>query len=192
MRLNFRIALIYTVVTTIIFGVLYPLAVTGVSQLFFRDKANGQLIYHDGKVIGSRLLGQTFTSPDYFHSRPSAAGTGYDAANSSGSNYAPTSARLVDRVKTDTASAASDMPGTAVPVDLVTASASGLDPHITPAAAAFQQARVAHERHIPSDRVRQLVERHTATRQFGFLGEPTVNVLELNLELDQLYPMAKH
>ena len=184
MRKNLLIAVLYTVVTTVLFGLGYPLLVTGVSQVLFKDKANGQLIVKDGQVVGSRLIGQPFSGAGYFHSRPSAAGSGYDAANSSGSNYAPTNKKLVDRVTGDVATAQADKPGAEVPVDLVTASASGLDPHITPAAAEFQVGRVARERHLSEAAVQQLVAKHTKGRQFGFLGEPRVNVLELNLELD--------
>ena len=186
MRKNLITAILYTVITTLIFGVGYPFLVTGLSQLFFKDKANGQLIQRNGELVGSRIIGQPFTAPNYFHSRPSAAGTGYDAANSSGSNYAPTNKKLVDRVTADSATAQTDRPGTAVPIDLVTASASGLDPHITPAAAAYQVTRIAQERHLTEAQVQQLVAKHTEGRQLGFLGEPRVNVLELNLDLDGL------
>lgn len=190
MRRNLIIAILYTVVTTIIFGVIYPYAVTGVSQFFFKDKANGQLIYRDGQLVGSRIIGQPFSAPGYFHSRPSAAGNGYDAANSSGSNYAPTNKKLIDRIAGDAATAQTDHPGAEIPVDLVTASGSGLDSDITPAAAEFQVDRVARERHLDGSTVRQLVAKHTLGRQFGFLGEPRVNVLELNLDLDTMAPIA--
>lgn len=190
MRRNLITAILYTVVTTIIFGVIYPYAVTGVSQLFFKDKANGQLIYRDGQLVGSRIIGQPFSAPGYFHSRPSAAGNGYDAANSSGSNYGPTNKKLIDRIAGDAATAQTDHPGVEVPVDLVTASGSGLDPDITPAAAQFQVERVARERHLDESIVQQLVAKHTIGRQFGFLGEPRVNVLELNLDLDATAPIA--
>lgn len=189
MRRNLITAILYTVVTTIIFGVIYPYAVTGVSQLFFKDKANGQLIYRDGQLVGSRIIGQPFSAPGYFHSRPSAAGNGYDAANSSGSNYGPTNKKLIDRIAGDAATAQTDHPGVEVPVDLVTASGSGLDPDITPAAAQFQVERVARERHLDESIVQQLVAKHTLGRQFGFLGEPRVNVLELNLDLDATAPI---
>ncbi len=185
MRKNLLIAVLYTVVTTLLFGVAYPFAVTGAAQLLFKAKANGQLLTKDGQLVGSSLIGQPFSAPIYFHSRPSAAGNGYDAANSSGSNYAPTNKKLVDRVAGDTATAQTDRPGTDVPIDLVTTSASGLDPHITPAAAAFQIPRIARERHLSEAAVQQLVAKHTEGRQLGFLGEPRVNVLELNLDLDQ-------
>ncbi|WP_158821204.1 potassium-transporting ATPase subunit KdpC [Granulicella sp. S156] len=190
MRRNIITAILYTLVTTIIFGVAYPLLVTGAAQLLFKDKANGQLITENGTVVGSHLLGQSFSAPTYFHSRPSAAGNGYDAANSSGSNYAPTNQKLIDRVKGDAAAANADHPGTDVPVDLVTASGSGLDPDITPAAAEYQVARVAKERHISESAVHDLVAKHTQARQFGVLGEPRVNVLELNLDLDHTAPLV--
>ena len=184
MKKNLVTAVLMTIVTTILLGVVYPLVVTALAQVMFRDKANGQLIQKDGKTIGSRLIGQAFTGPGYFHSRPSAAGNGYDAANSNGSQYSPTNQKLIDRVKQDMASAQADNPDKPVPVDLVTTSASGLDPDITPAAADFQVARVARERHMSEDAVRQLIVKHTEGRQLGFLGEPRVNVLELNLGLD--------
>jgi potassium-transporting ATPase KdpC subunit len=175
----------YTIVTTIIFGLIYPLVVTGLAQLLFHDKANGQLIYQNGELRGSQIIGQSFTTPQYFHSRPSAAGTGYDATNSGGSNYGPTNKKLVDRVAGDVAAAQLDHPGQDVPIDLVTASGSGLDPEISPAAAEFQVARVARVRHLSEDTVRKLVATHTEGRQLGFLGEPRVNVLLLNMDLDQ-------
>ena len=190
MRQNLLIALRFTVVTTLIFGLAYPAAVTGLAQVLFKDKANGQLVSRDGHLVGSHLIGQTFTAPGYFHSRPSAAGNGYDAANSSGSNLGPTSKKLVDRITADTASAQLDHPGAPVPIDLVTASGSGLDPHISPAAADFQVARIARERHLDEPTVRQAIARHTEARQLGFLGEPRVNVLDLNLDLDRLAPTS--
>ncbi len=190
MRRNIITAILYTLVTTIIFGVAYPLLVTGAAQLLFKDKANGQLITQNGTVVGSHLIGQSFSGPTYFHSRPSAAGNGYDAANSSGSNYAPTNQKLIDRVKGDAAAANADHPGTDVPIDLVTTSASGLDPDITPAAAEYQVARVAKERHISESAVHDLVAKHTQARQFGVLGESRVNVLELNLDLDHTAPLV--
>lgn len=186
MRRNFITALLYTVVTTVLFGVIYPFVVTGLAQVLFHDKANGQLIHQDGQLVGSRIIGQQFTAPQYFHSRPSAAGNGYDATNSGGSNYAPTNKKLIDRVAGDVAAYQQEHPGTDVPIDLVTASASGLDPDITPAAAEFQVARVARERHLSEDTVRRLVFENTQGRQLGFLGEPRVNVLLLNLDLDRL------
>lgn len=190
MRRHLITAILYTLVTTILFGVIYPYAVTGVSQLLFKSKANGQLIYQNGQLVGSRIIGQPFSAPGYFHSRPSAAGNGYDAANSGGSNYGPTNKKLIDRIASDAATAQTDHPGAEIPVDLVTASASGLDPDITPAAAEFQVERVARERHLDVSVVRQLVAKHTLGRQFGFLGEPRVNVLELNLDLDETSPIA--
>ena len=184
MRRNIVTAILYTLVTTILFGVAYPLIVTGLAQGLFREKANGQLITRNGQLVGSKLIGQPFSAPGYFHSRPSAAGNGYDAANSSGSNLAPTSKKLVDRIAGDVTTAQTDHPGAEVPIDLVTASASGLDPDITPAAAEFQVTRVARERHLSEAAVRALIAQHTEARQLGFLGEPRVNVLQLNLALD--------
>jgi K+-transporting ATPase ATPase C chain len=186
MRRHLITAVLYTVVTTIIFGLIYPFVVTGLAQALFHDKANGQLLYKNGELVGSRIIGQPFSAPQYFHSRPSSAGNGYDAANSSGSNYAPTSKKLVDRVAGDVAALQVDHPGVDVPIDLVTASGSGLDPDITPAAAEFQVARVARERKLSEDTVRKLVSEHTQERQLGFLGEPRVNVLLLNMDLDGL------
>ena len=171
---------LYILVTGLLLGIVYPLAITGVAQLTMRSKANGQLIHRGNDVIGSALIGQPFTGPGYFHSRPSAAGTGYDAAASSGSNLGPTSKVLADRIDASTNAESNGMP---VPVDLVTASASGLDPDITPAAAIYQIARVARERRISPDALGVLVANHTQMRQFGLLGEPRVNVLDLNLAL---------
>ena len=187
---NLRISLLYTLATTVLFGVLYPLVVTSAAQLLFKDKANGQLIQKKGQLVGSRLIGQPFSAPGYFHSRPSEAGNGYDAANSSGSNLGPTSAKLVSRMEADVAVAERDHPGQDVPVDLVTASASGLDPDITPAAAEYQVARIARERHLSEPSIRALVAKSTQERQLGFLGEPRVNVLLLNLALDQAAPLG--
>jgi len=181
MKKHIVTACLYTVITAVLLGVLYPLAITGLAHVFFRAKADGQMITRHGEVVGSAIIGQPFTGPAYFHSRPSAAGTGYDATASSGSNLAPTSKALVDRVN---ASVAGESTGAPVPIDLVTASASGLDPDITPAAALYQVARVARERHLPQPRVHNLVMAHIKPRQFGLLGEPTVNVLSLNLALD--------
>jgi K+-transporting ATPase ATPase C chain len=189
MRRNLITAILYTLVTTVIFGLVYPFVVTGIAQVLFKDKANGQLLQQNGQVIGSRIIGQPFTAADYFHSRPSAAGNGYDAANSSGSNYAPTNKKLIDRVAGDVSTLQLDHPNADVPIDLVTSSGSGLDPDITPAAAEFQVTRIARERRLSEDAVRRLVAQHTQGRQLGFLGEPRVNVLELNLALDQTAPL---
>jgi K+-transporting ATPase ATPase C chain len=188
---NLLIAVLMTIVTTVLLGVVYPLVVTGVAQVLFPAQANGQLIQRDGKVVGSRIIGQAFSSPGYFRSRPSAAGTGYDAANSAGTNLGPTNKKLVDAVKAAVDAAKRENPVAPVPIDLVTSSASGLDPHISPAAAEFQVPRVARERGIPEDEVRRLVSVHAAGRQFGILGEPVVNVLELNLALDAEHPRVK-
>jgi K+-transporting ATPase ATPase C chain len=190
MRRNLITAVLYTVITTILFGLVYPYAVTGIAQLLFKNKANGQLLQQNGQLVGSRIIGQPFTAPAYFHSRPSAAGNGYDAANSSGSNYAPTNKKLIDRVTGDVTALQLDHPGADVPIDLVTSSGSGLDPDITPAAADFQVTRIARERHLGEEPVRRLVAQHTQGRQLGFLGEPRVNVLELNLDLDHLAPLT--
>ena len=189
MRRNLITAILYTLVTTVVFGLAYPFVVTGIAQVLFKDKANGQLLQRNGQLIGSRIIGQPFTAAGYFHSRPSAAGNGYDAANSSGSNYAPTNKKLIDRVAGDVSALQLDHPNTDVPIDLVTTSGSGLDPDITPAAAEFQVTRIARERRLSEDAVRRLVAQHTQGRQLGFLGEPRVNVLELNLALDQTAPL---
>jgi K+-transporting ATPase ATPase C chain len=190
---NLITAILMTIVMTVLLGLIYPLAVTGLAQVLFPDQANGQLIKRaDGTVVGSRLIGQPFSSPGYFRSRPSAAGTaGYDASASSGSNYGPTNRKLIERVKADVKKGQAENPGQPVPVDLVTTSGSGLDPHISPAAAEFQVPRVARERGVSESEVRRIVALHTEGRQFGFLGEPVVNVLELNLELDSKLPMKK-
>src|SRR5262249_33731986 len=170
----------------------YPVVITGLSHVLFKEKAEGSLITRDGKVVGSRLIGQSFSGPGYFHSRPSAAGTGYDAAASNGTNLGPTSSQLFEtNVKTAAAGAQADNPESPIPVDLVTSSASGLDPHISPAAADFQVARVARARAMGEEDVRQIVREHTEGRDFGILGEPRVNVLELNLELDARHPLHK-
>ena len=178
-------AVAITVVLTVLLGIIYPLVVTGLAQVMFPTKAGGSLIEKDGKVIGSSLIGQPFTGPGYFHSRPSAAGSGYDGTASGGTNLGPTSQKLLDNVKTAADSLREENPGSPIPIDMVTASASGLDPHITPAAAEFQVPRISRERGLSSEEVRRLVREHTEGRQFGILGEPRVNVLELNLDLDR-------
>jgi len=191
MKKNLLTAILMTIVTTVLLGLIYPLVVTGLAQVIFPDQANGQLIKRsDGTVIGSRIIGQPFGGAGYFHSRPSAAGAaGYDAGASSGSNLGPTSQKLLDRVKSDVDRLQTENPGKPVPIDLVTTSGSGLDPHISPAAAEFQVPRIARERQLSEEQVRQLVAAHTEARQFGFLGEPRVNVLELNLDLDNTKSM---
>jgi K+-transporting ATPase ATPase C chain len=191
MKQNLKIAILMTVVTTVLLGIIYPMVVTGLAQVMFYDKANGQLITRHGEIVGSRIIGQSFVSAGYLHSRPSAAGNGYDAANSGGTNFAPTNQKLIDRVNGDVARLQAENPGQAVPIDLVTTSASGLDPDITPAAAEFQVPRLARERGLGEDQVRQIIQRHTYGRQLGFLGEPRVNVLEVNLALDDVSPLAK-
>ena len=178
-------AIMMTVALTIILGIIYPLVVTGLAHVLFKEKAMGSLIEKDGKVLGSRIIGQPFGGPGYFHPRPSAAGNGYDAASSGGTNLGPTSRKLFEtNVKAAAESLREQSPTVPIPVDMVTASASGLDPHITPAAAEFQVPRVSKERGISETEVRRLVREHTEGRQFGLLGEPRVNVLELNLALD--------
>jgi K+-transporting ATPase ATPase C chain len=184
---NLVTAVLMTIVTTILLGLVYPLVVTGLAQVLFRDKANGQLIERNGKTIGSRIIGQAFSSPGYFHSRPSAAGSGYDAASSSGTNLGPTNKQLVDAVKAGVEAARTDNPNVPVPIDLVTSSASGLDPHLSPDAALFQIPRVASARRVSESEVRAIVESHVDGRQLGFLGEPRVNVLLLNLALDERF-----
>jgi K+-transporting ATPase ATPase C chain len=191
MKRNIITAILMTVVTTILCGAVYPLIVTGLAQLLFHDKANGQLISQGGKLIGSRIIAQPFTGAGYFHPRGSAAGNGYDAANSGGTNYGPTNQKLVDRVKTDVAAAQAENPAKSVPADYVTTSASGLDPDISPANAAFQAPRVAKERGISEEQMMALVQQHTEERQFHILGEARVNVLELNLDLDSKFPLQK-
>ncbi len=186
MKKNLTTAILMTIVMTILLGLIYPLVITGLAQVFFRDKANGQIIVRDGEAIGSRLIAQPFTEAKYFHPRPSAAGNGYDAANSNGSQLGPTNQKLIDRVKGDVATLQQENPGQPIPVDLVTMSASGLDPDISPANAEFQIPRVARARGLSEAALGELVKKHTARRELGLLGEPRVNVLELNLALDDM------
>jgi K+-transporting ATPase ATPase C chain len=186
MKKNLVTAILMTIATTILFGIIYPFVVTALAQFVFPKQANGQLIRRGDQVIGSRLIGQPFTSARYFHPRPSGAGNGYDAANSSGSNLGPTNQKLIDRVKAAVVAARAENPNVPVPVDLVTASGSGLDPDISPAAAYFQMPRVARAREVSEEHLRELVAAHIQPRTIGILGEPRVNVLELNLALDQL------
>ena len=187
---NLISAVLMTIVTTVLLGLIYPLAITAISQVAFSDKANGQLIQRDGVTIGSRIIGQGFSKPGYFRPRPSATSTPYDAANSAGSQLGPTNKKLIDAVQANVAAARRENPGGPVPIDLVTASASGFDPHISPAAAEFQVPRVARERGLAEAQIRRLVSAQTEGRQLGFLGEPRVNVLELNLALDRAKPMT--
>jgi potassium-transporting ATPase KdpC subunit len=185
---NLLISIWMTLATTVLLGIVYPLVVTGLAQVLYPRRANGELIESRGKLVGSRLIGQPFTSPGYFHSRPSAAGpAGYDPTQSGGSNLAPTNKALLERVSASVKALHAENPNAPIPIDLVTASASGLDPDISPAAAEFQIPRVAKERKMNQDDLRALVQQHTEQRQFGFLGEPRVNVLGLNLELDQIH-----
>jgi K+-transporting ATPase ATPase C chain len=192
MKKNLLVAVLFTLVTTVMFGLIYPLVVTGLAQLLFPNKANGQLIQKNGKIVGSSIIGQAFTGPGYFHSRPSAAGTGngYDPTSSGGSNLGPTNKMLIDRVNGSVKTLQPENPSTPIPVDLATTSGSGLDPDISPAAADFQVPRIASERKMSEADVRQLIAAHSSGRQLGFLGEPRVNVLELNLDLDQSHPVA--
>ena len=185
---NLLIAVLMTAVTTVLLGIVYPLAITAVAEAIFRDNANGQIIERNGRAVGSRLIGQLFSSAEYFHGRPSAAGAGYDAANSAGSNLGPTNKKLIEMVAANVAAARKENPAAQVPVDLVTGSASGLDPHISPAAALFQVPRVARARRTSEADLRLLVQSHIEQRQFGLLGEPRVNVLLLNLALDEQVP----
>jgi K+-transporting ATPase ATPase C chain len=190
MKRNFLISIWMTLATTVLLGIIYPLAVTLLAQFLYPRQANGELIRRaGGEIAGSSLIGQPFTSAGYFHSRPSAAGpAGYDPMVSGGSNLGPTNKALIDRVAGSVQSLGPENPGAPIPVDLATASGSGLDPHISPASAEFQVPRVARERAMKEDDVRALVLQHTEQRQLGFLGEPRVNVLELNLELDSNHP----
>jgi potassium-transporting ATPase KdpC subunit len=191
MKKNLITAVLMTVATTVVLGIVYPLLVTGLAQLIFPRQANGQLIQRHGVVVGSRIIGQPFSGPGYFHSRPSAAGAaGYDATASGASNLGPTNSQLISRVNADVAKLQAENPDTPIPIDMVTTSGSGLDPHITPAAAQFQIRRVAAARKVPEDEVTQLVLENSQNRQWGFLGEPRVNVLELNIALDARYGQA--
>ncbi len=190
MKKNFMISIWMTIFTTILLGLVYPFVVTGLAQVIFPRQANGELITMNGKVVGSRLIGQPFSSPGYFRSRPSAAGNGYDAGNSGGSNLGPTNKMLIDRVSGDVQKLQAENPNMPVPMDLLTTSGSGLDPHISPEAAAFQAPRVAKERGMSEADVQSLIAKHSEGRQLGFLGEPRVNVLELNLDLDVVHPLV--
>jgi len=189
MKRNLMTALRMTLVTTILLGLIYPFLITALSKTFFKDKANGQLVTKNGVVVGSRIIAQPFTGAAYFHPRPSAAGNGYDPTNSGATNYGPTNQKLIDRIKSDVATLQAENPGKPIPVDMVTTSGSGLDPHISPAAAGFQIPRVARARSMSQSDVAKLIGEHTEGRQFGFLGEPRVNVLELNLALDEKFPV---
>lgn len=190
MKKNLITSILFTLVTTILLGIVYPLLVTGLAQLIFPKQANGELISQNGRLVGSHLLGQPFTAPGYFYSRPSAAGAaGYDPTASGGSNFAPTNKMLIDRVNASVQQLQPTNPNAPIPVDLVTTSGSGLDPDISPAAAEFQIPRIAKERNMPESEVRAAIARHTKGRQWGFLGEPRVNVLDLNLDLDATHPM---
>jgi potassium-transporting ATPase KdpC subunit len=186
MKKNLITAFLMTIAMTILLGLIYPLVVYGLAQVLFHDKANGQIITRNGEAIGSRIIAQPFTGAKYFHPRQSAAGTGYDAANSGGTNLGPTNQKLIDRIQADAKSLHEENSGQLIPVDLITTSASGLDPDITPAAAEFQIPRVAHERGLQESSLRDLVQKHTAQRDLGLLGEARVNVLELNLALDEM------
>jgi K+-transporting ATPase ATPase C chain len=186
MKKNLITSFLMTIVMTVLLGLIYPLVVTGLAQILFRNKANGQIIERNGSAIGSRIIAQPFTSGKYFHPRPSNAGNGYDAANSGGTNLGPTNQKLIDRVRSDAASLQPENPTQPIPVDLITTSASGLDPDISPAGADFQIPRVARERGVSQSTIRDLVQKHVRQRGLGLLGEPRVNVLELNLDLDTL------
>jgi K+-transporting ATPase ATPase C chain len=190
MKKHLTTAFLMTIATTILLGIIYPLLITGLAQVLFKDKANGQIITRNGEAIGSHIIAQPFTGAKYFHPRPSAAGNGYDAANSGGSNLGPTNQKLIDRMQADAKTLHDENPAQLIPVDLITTSASGFDPDITPAAAEFQIPRVAHERGLQESALRDLVQKHAAQRDLGLLGEARVNVLELNLALDDL--TARH
>jgi K+-transporting ATPase ATPase C chain len=191
---NLIVATLMTLVTTVLLGLGYPLLVTGIAQIAFHDNSNGQLVEEHGRVVGSRIIGQPFTSPGYFWPRPSAAGGGYDATASSGSNLGPTNAKLLERVQRDLSRWQETNPGQPVPIELVTTSGSGLDPHLSPAGAAFQVPRVARARGMSEADVSTLVRDHMEGRQFGLLGEPRVNVLALNIALDRCRrgPWGRH
>ena len=189
MKKNFLISIWFTLATTVLLGIIYPLVVTGLAQVLFPKQANGELIRKDGNLVGSHLIGQPFTAPGYFYSRPSAAGAaGYDPTASAGSNLGPTNKALIDRVNASVQALQPTNPNSPIPADLVTASGSGLDPDISPASAEFQVPRVARERGMSDQDVRAAVAKHTKGRQLGFLGEPRVNVLDLNLDLDAIHP----
>jgi K+-transporting ATPase ATPase C chain len=191
MKKHIVTSVLYTLITAVLLGIGYPLVVTGLAHVLMPKQADGSLIYRaDGTLAGSRLIGQPFDGPGYFWSRPSAAGNGYDASNSGGSNYAPTNAALATRVAATVQTLNPKGTSAPVPIDLATASGSGLDPDITPAAAYYQVTRVAAERHMSEDAVRNLVASHVTPRQFGLLGEPRVNVLQLNMDLDAMAPPA--
>lgn len=193
MKKNLITSVLMTIATTLLLGLMYPLVVTALAQVIFPKQANGQLIQRNGTIVGSRIIGQGFSGAGYFHSRPSATTVPYDAANSAGSNLGPTNQKLIDRVRQDVAALHLENPNEPIPIDMVTTSASGFDPEISPAAAEFQLPRVAKERGMAVDQLRALVKKHTEGRQFGFLGEPRVNVLELNLALDEMAgPRAEH
>ena len=190
MKRNLLISIWFTLATTLLFGVIYPLVVTGLAQVFFPRQANGELIKVGDKIVGSHLIGQPFTAPGYFYSRPSAAGAvGYDPTASGGSNLGPTNKTLIDRVNSSVQTLQPTNPNASIPADLVTTSGSGLDPDISPASAEFQVPRVAKERGVAEQDLRALVSKHTTGRMFGILGEPRVNVLDLNLDLDAIHPM---
>ena len=189
-----KITILATIVLTILFGLAYPLVFTGLAQVLFPHQANGSLVTVNGRVAGSELIGQSFTKPEYFHGRPSSAGNnGYDGANSGGSNLGPTNQKLVDRVKADVQKFRAENPDYTgpIPADLLTSSGSGLDPHISPASAEAQVARIAKARGVTPDRITELVAKHTDGRQWGIFGEPRVNVLLLNIDLDQIVPLRK-
>lgn len=188
-----KIAILATIVLTILFGLAYPLVFTGLAQVLFPHQADGSLVMVNGKIVGSELIGQPFTKPEYFHPRPSAAGNGYDAANSGGSNFGPTSQKLIDRVQAGVKKFRADNPTYKgpIPADLLTMSGSGLDPDISPASAGVQVARVAAARGVSAGRIEALLLRHTQGRQWGIFGEPRVNVLLLNLDLDRSFPLRK-